>query len=165
MTMFRKLALAALAATASAPAAAQMSHASVSCVLSATPLNFGVYNPAWPAPTDFSATITVTCTTPLAGPVPVAGSVTLSPGGGAAAGTRRMASDGAVLRYQVYADAGRSVVWGDGSGGSMTVPISGTAGRTQPLRMTFTAHGRLLARQGNATVGTYNDLLTATLSY
>lgn len=147
------------------PAAAQFSHASVTCALSATPLNFGIYDPTWPTPTDFSATITVTCTTPLAGPVPVSGTLMLSPGTSATPTVRRMAHDGAVLRYQIYVDSAYSMVWGDGTGTTLTIPVSGTSGRTQPLRQTFTAHGRLLARQGSAGVGAYQDLLTATLSY
>jgi outer membrane usher protein len=147
------------------PAAAQFSHASVTCALSATPLNFGGYSPAAASPADFSATITVTCTTSVAGPVPVSGTLTLSPGGGGSAGSRRLASDGAVLRYQVYADGGYSAVWGDGTGGSMAVPVSGTVGRGQPLRLAFTARGRLLARQGGAAAGVYSDMLAVSLTY
>lgn len=146
-------------------AAAQLSHASVTCVLSATPLNFGAYSTALPAPAESSATLVVTCTTPLPGPVPVSGSLSLSYGRGSATGTRRMSSGHTALRYQIYADTAHSMVWGDGSDGTQPIPFSGTVGRTQPLRMTLTAHGRLLARQGGAAAGSYNDVLTVTLTY
>jgi spore coat protein U-like protein len=156
--------LGAVPALVAGPALGQFTHASVSCALSATPLNFGVYSPSWPMPTDFSATISVTCTTPLVGPVPVSGTLMLSPGSGAS-GARHMSHDGAVLRYQIYIDAGYRVQWGDGSGSGIGVPIAGTTGRDQPLRLSFTARGRLLARQGPAPAGAYNDFLSVTLNY
>ena len=141
-------------------AGAQSSPSSVLCVLTATPLSFGSYQPARGQPVDLTATLIVTCTTPLAAAVPVTGTLALS--GGV---VRRMAQGGAVLRYQLYADPTHSAVWGDGSGGSVTVRLGGTVSRAVPLRIGFTVYGRLLARQASAGIGTYTDLLTATLTY
>lgn len=153
------------AALAVSPAAAQVTNASVSCALSGTPLNFGIYSPASPAPTDITATLMVTCTTPLQGPVPVSGTLKLSPGSSGTSSVRDMKGRANVLRYQIYADANHSTVWGNGSGRGAGIPFSGVVGRTQPLRLTFVLHGRLLAMQGNAHVGVYQDVLVATLTY
>lgn len=154
------LALALLAA----PAHAQGSHPSVQCVLSATPLNFGAYTPRLSQPSEFTATLTITCSTPLATPVAVSGRIGLG-GGGGGLSTRRMANEGQPLRYQLFADAAHTMPWGDGTAGSATIALQGTVRSGLPLRRSYIVYGRLLARQTGTRVGTYADILAVTFNY
>ena len=80
-------------------------------------------------------------------------------GGAANFGSRAMKSGSNVLGYQLYANAGRSTVWGDGSGGSGTVAGTGT-GSSQSL----TVYGRLPSLTG-VVPGSYSDTVTITISY
>src|ERR1700724_3520549 len=90
-------------------AAAPAQAGGASCALSATPLAFGQYVPYRSAPVDFTATITVTCTSAGGAPVPVLGSISLS------GPSDRELSDGPRhLRYQLFLDPSRTTVWADG---------------------------------------------------
>lgn len=151
---------AATAWSAQAPALAQ-DAAGAHCELSATPLVFGRYSPTSGSPSDFTATLTVACASPSGEPVAIEGSIALlgSPT------ERRLAGGSGELRYQLYLDAGRSRLWGDGSGGGRTAPVSGVVGPNTVFRQTITIYGRILARQTNATVGAYSDQIEAVLQY
>jgi spore coat protein U-like protein len=131
------------------------------CSLATTPLAFGKYVPSVGAPADFTATITVTCTASGITPVAIQGSITLAGAGGFA--SRQLASGAQHLRYQLYVDPGRTVPWGDGSGGAISV--SGVVSPTTPFRQAVTVYGRILARQTTAPVGTYTDLIIFVMNY
>jgi len=133
-----------------------------SCNLSATPLVFGKYLPSSNAPTDFTATISLTCTASGTTPAPIHGSITLNGTGGPFG--RQLASDAHRIRYQLYLDLGRTVPWGDG-GGSDAVAISGAVGPNTPFRRVVTLYGRILARQPGILVGNYADQITVILNY
>jgi spore coat protein U-like protein len=133
------------------------------CSLSATPLAFGKYVPSSGSPSDFTATITVTCTASGATPVPIHGTISLLSASGASG--RQLTGGGRRLRYQLYLDPARAVAWESGSGGDGTVSVSGVVGPTTPFRQTLTVYGRILARQSEARVGNYADQLTVVLNY
>lgn len=135
----------ALAVLATAPVA----HA---CSVSATSLVFGSIDPLLPMHTDSTAVLTVQC------PTPSDYSVSVTPGGGTYAG-RDMASGTGMLRYQLYVDASRLSVWGDGTGG--TVMISGSADASGS---THTVYGRV-PHQPFARPGVYTDSLIVTVSF
>jgi spore coat protein U-like protein len=166
MQMNLKIAIFLVLAGFSTPLAAQAqsSHPSVSCALSSTPLDFGLYSPTARAPADFTATVTVTCTTGLSVPVAVVGTIALHGGSGGTA-ARWMPGGGAGLRYQLYTDPGRSVVWGDSAAGGATVAFTGSVRAGEVMRSVFTVHGRILARQSGSRAARYADLVTATLIY
>jgi spore coat protein U-like protein len=82
--------------------------------------------------------------------------MSLSPGGGTYA-SRSMASGANRLNYNLYTDAARTTVWGDGTGGTAIV----TAGGTSASR---TVYGRIPAKQ-NAFVGNYSDVVIATVEF
>lgn len=151
------MALLPLAALAPAPA-----HAAdgASCSLSATPLAFGDYAPASTRPSDFTASITVTCAALGATTVPIHGTVGLI--GAAGASARQLANGARRMRYQLYLDPARTVPWGYGGG---TVSISSVVGPTTPIRQTLTVYGRILARQSGAQVGNYADQIVVVLNY
>jgi spore coat protein U-like protein len=153
--------LIALTVAAPAPAPARAAGGA-SCGLSATPLAFGNYVPASSSPTDFTATITVTCSASGTTPVPISGTINLTGAGGPAG---RHLTDGAhQLRYQLYRDPARSAPWGDG-GGVGAASISGVVGPTTSFRQALTVYGRILARQSDARVGNYTDHFTVVLNY
>jgi spore coat protein U-like protein len=70
-----------------------------------------------------------------------------------------MKSGSNTLGYQLYLDAGRSSVWGDGSASSSTSSGTGT-GSAQ----TLTIYGRLPSL-ANVVPGSYTDTVTVTVSY
>ena len=128
-----------------------------SCVLvGGVPLAFGVYTPG--AQTDATTTFTATCTTGT----PYSLKLDVGTGSGATFATRRMTDTVggvATLDYGLYSDAGRSTVWGDGTGGSSTVDSNGTG-----VLQTFTVYGRIPSSAA-ATIGTYVDTITVTATY
>jgi spore coat protein U-like protein len=154
------MALVALAALAPAPAPA---GSSANCSFSATPLAFGKYVPTSASPSDFTATISVTCTTSGPTPAPIRGTIALA--GGTGPSVRQLTDGVHRLRYQLYLDPTRSVLWGDSNGGSSTASISGIVAPTTPFRQVLTVYGRILARQSDASVGIYADQITAVLNY
>jgi spore coat protein U-like protein len=154
------LALMVLAALAAGPARAS---GGANCSVSATPLAFGKYVPTSTSPADFTATISVTCTT--SGPTPAAIRGTIALAGGTGPSVRQLTDGVHRLRYQLYLDPTRSVLWGDGNGGSSTASLSGIVAPTTPFRQVLTVYGRILARQSGAPVGLYADQITAVLNY
>jgi spore coat protein U-like protein len=132
------------------------------CILAATPLAFGQYVPYQNAPDDFTATITVTCTSSGDAPVPISGSISLT---GPGAPSDRELTDGPNrLRYQLFLDPSRTAPWGDG-GGDGARPIFGVVGPAAPFRQTITVYGRILARQSGALVGNYTGQIVVVLNY
>lgn len=138
-------------------------HGGVSCGISATALAFGQYVPSGSGASDFTATVEVTCAASGTTSVPIDGRISLTGAGGYA---RRELTDGPNrLRYQLFLDPARTILWGDGSGGTHTKSITGMVGAAAPFRETVVVYGRILARQSDAGVGTYADQIIAVLNY
>jgi spore coat protein U-like protein len=136
---------------------AAASSAKAACTLSASGVNFGVYNPAASSATYADGLVTLQCSANEAGkPFTIA----LTAGGGSYS-NRSMASGGLSLAYQLYLDAAHSQIWGDGSGGSGL--IQGTIPR-QPRQTNYPVYGRI-APGLTAAPGVYTDLIVVTLSY
>ena len=93
------------------------------CTVNSAGLAFGDYDPNALSPTDAIANVTVECQTKR---TPF--SATLDRGAGTFA-QRQMVQGGERLGYNIYLNAARSVVFGDGTGGSSGVScISGGGG-------------------------------------
>ena len=92
--------------------------------------------------------------------------IDLGRGGAASYAPRRLSSGMNTLSYNLYADAGRTSVWGDGTGGSVAVESSvlldvlGWA----PTQ-SFTVYGRIGAGQTGAVPGSYADTVSVTVTY
>lgn len=125
---------------------------SAACTVDVAPMAFGSIDPIANADTDSVTTLTVTC------PADTAYSATVSAGAGTYADRRMTGAQGA-LSYQIHTEASRSLVWGDGSGG--TTALSGTAG---PAGETRNLYGRVPA-QPMAIPGSYSDTLLVTVTY
>lgn len=157
----RHLALTVTLVIIAGPAAAQSRAAVVHCSVSASPLVFGRYAPGSGVPNDSTATLTLACSSLALAPVPVRVTIAL----GAPPPVRKLHLGEHGLRYQLFTDAARTIPWGDGTGGTSPVVVTGTVSRTNPLHQFVIAYGRLLARQSNVSVGTYVDNVTTTVTY
>ena len=88
--------------------------------------------------------------------------ITLSRGGGSSYLLRRMANESEQLLYNLYRDAGRTIIWGDGSGGTQAYFISNPQPNNQDVSVPI--FGRVPANQ-NIAVGNYSDTITVTLAF
>jgi len=133
-----------------------------SCSVSATAVNFGVYNPLSGTATDATGTVSVTCGVTLIG-LFASWTVKLSQGSSGSFATRQLTSGASTLSYNLYTNAARTSIWGDGTGGTAVISD------TQLLIVgsntnNYTAYGRVPAGQDRA-AGTYNDTIIVTLVY
>lgn len=121
------------------------------CQIDVEPVSFGVVE--HDRRTDGIGRITVSCDAPR--PFLIG----IGPGQGGS--ERRMTGpDGATLRYDLYADPGRNLPWGDDQTGGSAV--GGVSDGVHPD--TFTIYGRIPA-QGGKPPGIYTDSLLVTLSF
>jgi spore coat protein U-like protein len=120
-------------------------------------VTFGAYNVFNPAPTDSTGTITYTCIT-VATPI----TIDLSKGNASSYAMRQMRQGASyTLDYNLFLEATRTTIWGDGTGGSSRYgPVM------PPLasQVTVTVYGRIPARQ-NARVGSFTDTITVTINF
>jgi spore coat protein U-like protein len=114
---------------------------------------FGPYDPIGAnatLPRDATGQLAYRCR--RAGPL-----IALSPGAGGSFSPRLLRQGTQTLGYNLYRNAGRTEVWGDGSGGTFT--LLGAAGR-----QTVTLYGRIFPGQP-AAAGAYADTVIATLNF
>ncbi|MFC7739199.1 spore coat U domain-containing protein [Roseomonas sp. GCM10028921] len=121
---------------------------------SASAVAFGTYNPFVAAPLDTTGTVSVKCT----GQALVTAQLSRGSSGNQMA--RRMQNGSAFLSYQIYTDATRLIVWGDGIIATGTM-IGAVQGNTQRI---FAMYGRTPVRQ-TASVGSYVDTLIITVTF
>ena len=119
------------------------------CVLVVPPLAFGNYSGTQ---LDAQSDVLVTCTGTTAWTVDIDG------GGAADIANRVMTGATDTLGYQLYNDAGRSVIFGDGTTGST---VTGTGLGTA---QTVSVYGRIPA-DNFADIGAYTDTVTVTVTY
>ncbi|MDD5480931.1 spore coat U domain-containing protein [Rhodoferax sp.] len=130
-----------------------------SCHVSTAALAFGAYNTASPAPLDVMGSLDLHCSNK------VHAELSLSVGNGTGAsysGGRKMTRAGGsnTLTYNLYADAARTRVLGDGTHGSVTLKIN-----SNKNNYSQTIWGRLPGGQTSALPGNYQDMVVATVSY
>lgn len=123
------------------------------CSVSTVGVAFGSYDVFHNAPLDSAGTVTVDC----AASVPY--TVAISTGMSGTFVARTMLNGPNALQYNLYLDAARVTIWGDGNGGSSALGGTGTG-----LPVQHTVYGRVPARQ-NVRAGAYVDSLTVTVSF
>jgi spore coat protein U domain-containing protein, fimbrial subunit CupE1/2/3/6 len=140
------------------PAAAR----AASCTISGTGVAFGTYIPSSPGPTDNTGTVTVTCTALFQ---TVQYSIALNAGvnSGGSFANRRMSNGAAFLLYQLYSDSTHTTIWGDGTGGTVTVSDSYGCFFCNTSR-NYTVFGRIPALQW-VNPGLYSDTIVATVTF
>lgn len=130
---------------AATPARAQCS------IWSVTDVTFGTYDVFAPAPLDSVGRVIVRCSTPHWV------RIELSRGLAPTFNPRTMGDGAARLNYNLYLDAARSVVWGDGTGGTDVFRDHGRSpsafiyGRVPPLQ--------------DAAIGAYSDQITLVIQF
>jgi spore coat protein U-like protein len=130
---------------------------SAACTISTTPVNFGSYDVFATSPTDSTGLISITCNEIPAPFAPV--SIGPSPNsGGFNPRKMRVTSGTDLLNYNLYTNAARTSIWGDGTSG--TVRVWRTFRRNIPQNLTV--YGRIPPGQ-DVRAGTYTDTLTVTL--
>lgn len=130
------------------------------CSISALPVAFGGYNPLAVSAADAVGQVTVTCTNLVS--LLLTYSVSLSRGAGSFA-SREMANGANRLRYNLYTDPTRLIVWGDGSAGTSKVTNTFLA-VLLGVSASHTVYGRVPALQ-NVAIGGYSDTITATVEW
>ena len=119
------------------------------CDVRSVSVGFGVYDSLAAAPTDGVGRVTVVCDADV--------TFTLALGAGrATVADRRMTNGSRDLGYNLYTDASRSSVWGDGVSSQMV----SASGRSVDLPV----YGRIPARQP-VPAGSYMDSLVITVSF
>ena len=133
------------------------------CEVTATPFAFGAYDTVNQLDVS-SNTITVTCRRRPDPPGSVlAWTVALSPGSGTYS-ARQMSSGAAVLRYNLYTTAARTVVWGNATPGTGVVAGSVTFGPgNNPHTVVHAVHGRIPGDQ-NVAPGAYTTAVPITIT-
>lgn len=136
-------------------------HFLYGCSLAVTSMNFGGYNTLSSTPLTSTGTVTVTCNYFFGG-----GNITVtfSTGSSGTYTARTMRSAANTLNYNLYTDAGHTMVLGDGTNGTDTFQATLNGGFFGRVTGTATYYGLLPARQ-NVPAGSYMDALTATLTF
>ncbi len=139
-------------ATASLTVAASVAN---NCTIATTQLSFGSYDPVGvnaTADATGSGQVVIACTKNATA------NIALGNGGGTDVNSRRLASGGNFLPYQLYREDG-TTVWGSGVG---TGAVSYNSTSKAPT--TLAVHGKI---PGGADVpaGTYTDTIVATVNF
>lgn len=145
-------------------------HAAVSCNVTATGVAFGVYNPLAGANVDASGNVNVSCTrTGLLDLTPgISYSVQLNAGNSGGYSSRELGSGAATLNYNLYRNAARTLIWGDGTGGSsaqggnVSFPLLNLSSVTRDNDHTI--YGRIFGGQ-NVAAGSYTDTINVTVIF
>jgi spore coat protein U-like protein len=118
---------------------------------------FGTYSIFSPTPLDTAGQFDVRCT---GGDQNATLHISLSAGLTGTYAGRRLTSGAEFLVYNLYRDAARTIIWGDGTAGTQVFigPADG------PRRQYFDVFGRIPPLQ-DAAVGTYSDAVRITVNY
>ena len=126
------------------------------CTITTVPLNFGSYLPNDLAPLDNAGAVNIDCKgrggTFL---------VTIAAGNSNNFAQRLMQSATDALAYNVYLDAARSRIWGNGNGGTSALSLYRRNGR---YRESIPVYGRVFAGQ-DVDPGVYTDNLLVTIIF
>lgn len=125
------------------------------CSITTTGVAFGSYNVFAAAPVDSTGSVRYQCSGGS-----VIFTISLSRGASSTFQPRRMASGTDTLSYNLYLDAARISIWGDGTGGTAWFTATSVTGKPA----TATIFGRIPAGQDVA-VGSYSDTIVVTIQF
>jgi spore coat protein U-like protein len=127
-----------------------------SCTISTTAVSFGAYNVFNATATDSTGTITFNCNATAANIV-----ITLSKGFSPTFSPRTMKKGAETLSYNLYRNAARSNIWGDGTAGTLTYTNANPPNNSNVM---LTIYGRITALQ-DVSGGGYSDTITAIVNF
>ena len=143
--------------------AAHTVFAAGSCSVSSAGVAFLGYNVFGAAADDQSGSVSITCGGNI---TPATLTVALDKGGNSSGLPNRSMKNGSntdTLTYNLYFDVARTMIWGDGTAGTVTWKITGNAIKNPVF--TQSIFGRITPGQTNASVGSYSDTVTMTLTF
>ena len=133
------------------------------CTIGATSMSFGGYDVLNPVPADGQGTVSYTCGTHTAPGLRTAiKNVQIEISSGSSGSYDRSMSGGPDrLRYNVFIDAARQTIWGDGSSGTDVVRQSNPQNHQT---YTVPVFGRIMPQQ-DVLSGAYSDTLIVTIEW
>jgi spore coat protein U-like protein len=135
------------------------------CTINASPMAFGTYDAVARTAKDGAGSITLTCTTGATARVKL--NEGLTPFTGSAPGTplRQMAANGgaALLRYNLFSDVARTIVWAGGAGVG-AASTDGVVTTGTGIAVVMPVYGQIEAGQF-APAGAYLDTVVATVTF
>lgn len=126
------------------------------CTIATTAVSFGTYNVFTQAPTDSTGSVRFNCN---GGAQNVVIAITTGSSGSFMPRTLKKGSENLV--YNLFQDASRSMLWGDGSGGA---PFFYAGNPANNQDVTVTIFGRIPPSQ-DITAGAYADSVTVTVLF
>lgn len=133
------------------------------CTVSADAVPFGTYDAQSMSPQDAVGTINVTCTAILLGGE-VSYEISIDEGGASSFSPRKLSGAQDDLDYNLYTDSGRTIVWGDGSGGTSTVTDGYEFLIGLVINRAYSVYGRIPTGQ-LVPADSYSDSLTVTIIF
>lgn len=134
------------------------------CTITTTSVVFSSYDPLSSGNVDNTSNIRVGCGGTVGLLVPF--NIALSVGSGTSYTDRAMTNGSNRVAYNLYTDATRTTIWGDGSGGT-GLPAGGVLldllGLGTPIN--YPIYGRIPGGQTSAVPGAYQDNLIITVTY
>lgn len=134
----------------------------ISCVIGATPIPFGAYDPTNPSDVTPTGSISVTCSLISGLSIFVGYTITLSTGSGSYA-ARKMTGTATPMYYNLYINGAWTQIWGDGTGGTFT-KTDGYLVAIGNTTLSYTVYSKLPARQLVA-AGGYSDNVVISVNY
>jgi spore coat protein U-like protein len=126
------------------------------CTISATSVNFGSYNVFNGSDTDSTGTVTYRCNGSARNIT-----IGLTQGASASFNQRQMQKGLESLTYNLFVDASRTNIWGDGTGGTA---VYSSANPPNNTNVNLTVYGRVTAGQ-DVSAGTFSDTVTAVINF
>jgi spore coat protein U domain-containing protein, fimbrial subunit CupE1/2/3/6 len=127
-----------------------------SCTISATSVNFGTYNVFNGSDVDSTGTVTYRCSSSARNIT-----VGLTQGASATFNPRQMQKGTEALNYNLFRDASRTTIWGDGTSGTSVYQLGNPPNNTN---VSVTVYGRVPAGQ-DVSAGTFSDTVTAVINF
>jgi spore coat protein U-like protein len=130
------------------------------CNVASTPVSFSSYDVFSSVPTYSTGTVSVSCNNPNNKPMPV--TIAISSGSSGSFNPRQLKALSGTdrLNYYLFTDPTRTVIWGDGTGGTSTT--TSTVSRSAPWNASI--FGTLPQRQ-NVRAGSYSDAVVVTVTW
>ena len=129
---------------------------SSSCTISVTSIAFGSYNVFTTTADDSTGTITFRCNAAAANI-----SIALNDGSSSTFSPRTLRNGSEVLQYNLYRNAARTTIWGDGTGGTS---VYTSANPPNNSNVNVTIYGRIPAQQ-DVSAGSYTDTVSAVINF
>ena len=126
------------------------------CTISATSVNFGTYNVFNGSDVDSTGTVTYRCNGSAHNIT-----VGLTQGASGTFTPRQMQKGAEVLSYNLFRDASRTTILGDGTSGTSVYSIGDPPNNTN---VNLTVYGRVQAGQ-DVSAGSFSDTVTAVINF